>query len=67
MILTAKKAAIQDLLTLNGYMETVDELGNNGRSELKFFSFTSIVAATQNFSPNNKLGEGGFGPVYKVH
>ncbi|KAL1834368.1 hypothetical protein ACET3Z_004019 [Daucus carota] len=61
----AKKAAIQDLLTLNGYMETVDELGNNGRSELKFFSFTSIVAATGNFSPINKLGEGGFGPVYK--
>ncbi|CAH1427665.1 unnamed protein product [Lactuca virosa] len=24
-----------------------------------------IVKSTNNFSPNNKLGEGGFGPVYK--
>lgn len=29
------------------------------------FSFSSISAATNNFSPENKLGEGGFGPVYK--
>ncbi|KAL8157014.1 hypothetical protein AgCh_001932 [Apium graveolens] len=29
------------------------------------FSFSSISAATNNFSPVNKLGEGGFGPVYK--
>lgn len=35
-------------------------------SELKFFSFSSIVAATRNFSNENKLGQGGFGPVYKV-
>lgn len=34
--------------------------------ELQFFSFPSIVAATANFSTANKLGEGGFGPVYKV-
>ena len=25
-----------------------------------------IVKATQDFSQENKLGEGGFGPVYKV-
>ncbi|KAL8112915.1 hypothetical protein AgCh_020286 [Apium graveolens] len=32
---------------------------------LPHFSFSSISAATNNFSPENKLGEGGFGPVYK--
>lgn len=30
------------------------------------FDFNSIKVATNNFSSINKLGEGGFGPVYKV-
>ncbi|XP_021287440.1 receptor-like serine/threonine-protein kinase SD1-6 [Herrania umbratica] len=34
-------------------------------SKLPFFSFESVSAATDNFSVTNKLGEGGFGPVYK--
>jgi hypothetical protein len=34
--------------------------------ELPFFSLTTLANATNNFSSNNKLGEGGFGPVYKV-
>uniref|UniRef100_A0A2N9F471 Receptor-like serine/threonine-protein kinase n=1 Tax=Fagus sylvatica TaxID=28930 RepID=A0A2N9F471_FAGSY len=33
--------------------------------ELPFFSLTTLANATNNFSSNNKLGEGGFGPVYK--
>ncbi|KAL0015136.1 hypothetical protein SO802_002205 [Lithocarpus litseifolius] len=33
--------------------------------ELPFFDQATIEKATDNFSSNNKLGEGGFGPVYK--
>ncbi|XP_059457404.1 receptor-like serine/threonine-protein kinase SD1-7 isoform X2 [Corylus avellana] len=34
-------------------------------AELPLFSYESVLAATNNFSGVNKLGEGGFGPVYK--
>ncbi|XP_010247751.1 PREDICTED: G-type lectin S-receptor-like serine/threonine-protein kinase RKS1 [Nelumbo nucifera] len=34
-------------------------------SELSFFDLSVVVAATDNFSSSNKLGQGGFGPVYK--
>ena len=30
------------------------------------FSYAELKNATGDFSPSNKLGEGGFGPVYKV-
>ncbi|KAK1419913.1 hypothetical protein QVD17_29350 [Tagetes erecta] len=33
--------------------------------ELLQFGLSTLVKATNNFSINNKLGEGGFGPVYK--
>ncbi|KAK8608253.1 hypothetical protein V6N13_023680 [Hibiscus sabdariffa] len=32
---------------------------------LKTFSYSELKAATEDFSPSNKLGEGGFGSVYK--
>ena len=35
--------------------------------ELPLFQLSTITRATDNFSLNNKIGEGGFGPVYKVH
>lgn len=35
-------------------------------TELLSVSLRSILAATDDFSEENKLGEGGFGPVYKV-
>ncbi|XP_024030957.1 G-type lectin S-receptor-like serine/threonine-protein kinase At1g11410 isoform X1 [Morus notabilis] len=34
-------------------------------SELLFFDLNTIAAATDNFAIHNKLGEGGFGSVYK--
>ncbi|XP_071698920.1 G-type lectin S-receptor-like serine/threonine-protein kinase At4g27290 [Rutidosis leptorrhynchoides] len=33
--------------------------------DLPLFSFSLLLTATNNFSEENKLGEGGFGPVYK--
>uniref|UniRef100_A0A9I9CEU5 Receptor-like serine/threonine-protein kinase n=1 Tax=Cucumis melo TaxID=3656 RepID=A0A9I9CEU5_CUCME len=33
--------------------------------ELPLYDFTKIETATNNFSLSNKIGEGGFGPVYK--
>ncbi|XP_065877252.1 G-type lectin S-receptor-like serine/threonine-protein kinase RKS1 isoform X2 [Euphorbia lathyris] len=33
--------------------------------DILFFDFSIIVTATNNFSPTNKLGQGGFGIVYK--
>ncbi|CDY67906.1 BnaCnng56910D [Brassica napus] len=32
---------------------------------LDFFEMNTILTATNNFSPSNKLGQGGFGSVYK--
>ena len=34
--------------------------------ELPLLDLATIVKATNNFSNGNKVGEGGFGPVYKV-
>ncbi|XP_018730893.2 G-type lectin S-receptor-like serine/threonine-protein kinase At4g03230 isoform X1 [Eucalyptus grandis] len=34
--------------------------------EVPFFDFEIILQATNNFSDENKLGRGGFGPVYKA-
>lgn len=34
--------------------------------ELPLFHMATLTSATNNFSSSNILGEGGFGPVYKV-
>ncbi|KAD6453717.1 hypothetical protein E3N88_08423 [Mikania micrantha] len=39
--------------------------GGRKGSDLVVFSFADIVTATNDFTEVNKLGQGGFGPVYK--
>ena len=43
------------------------EEGDKEDVELPLFELKTIIQATDNFSRDNKLGEGGFGPVYKVN
>ena len=42
--------------------------GTNGKisEDLPYIDLGSLCVATKNFSDLNKLGQGGFGPVYKV-
>lgn len=51
------------ILPNNGSLSSNDEKGN---TELTSFDLSTIIAATNNFSVANKLGQGGFGVVYKV-
>ncbi|KAJ9545644.1 hypothetical protein OSB04_025351 [Centaurea solstitialis] len=49
------------------YMKRQDSIneGQKEDEELSSFSLSTIAKSTSNFSINNVLGEGGFGPVYK--
>nr|XP_016486233.1 PREDICTED: G-type lectin S-receptor-like serine/threonine-protein kinase B120 [Nicotiana tabacum] len=52
------------LNTEKGENDLINEEDEKG-IDIQFFSLESILAATDNFSEENKLGRGGFGPVYK--
>nr|GEX33988.1 G-type lectin S-receptor-like serine/threonine-protein kinase At4g27290 [Tanacetum cinerariifolium] len=48
-----------------GVLLNVGESHTAESMELPLFSFSTVAKATAIFSPDNKLGEGGFGAVYK--
>ena len=56
------------IMTENSELSDVNKRGDSRKQEVKMplFSFKSVSTATDNFSDANKLGEGGFGSVYKV-
>lgn len=58
---------LQELIASDSF-NNPDETGGERREghDLNFYSFGSIAASTNDFSDDNKLGQGGFGPVYKV-
>ncbi|PON85829.1 Protein kinase-like domain containing protein, partial [Trema orientale] len=55
-----------DLIQTIGSLRDTRQLSiKHDTSELPIFDFDTILAATNDFGPTNKLGQGGFGPVYK--
>ncbi|KAI8557688.1 hypothetical protein RHMOL_Rhmol04G0029300 [Rhododendron molle] len=52
----------------NTMMTEASKIQNSRKKEVDLprFNFASVSAATDKFSDANKLGEGGFGPVYKA-
>ncbi|KAF3524093.1 hypothetical protein F2Q69_00050605 [Brassica cretica] len=42
-----------------------DDIDRISAQEQKVFTFQALVSATKDFNPTHKLGEGGFGPVFK--
>ncbi|CAI0468018.1 unnamed protein product [Linum tenue] len=67
-----RKAARDRMDKLSFFFDTTNPEGSitekdsrRGNMDLPFFHLSEIAAATDNFSEANKLGEGGFGSVYK--
>ncbi|XP_050233661.1 cysteine-rich receptor-like protein kinase 43 [Mercurialis annua] len=68
-IMTKSKNFFQNLMkpffssSKEGQIE--EDLDRIAAQEQKLFAFDTLVSATKDFHPTHKLGEGGFGPVYK--
>ncbi|EEF34595.1 Serine/threonine-protein kinase PBS1, putative [Ricinus communis] len=45
--------------------QTEEDLDKIAAQEQKHFTFDTLASATKDFHPTHKLGEGGFGPVYR--
>ncbi|KAJ8446135.1 hypothetical protein Cgig2_000932 [Carnegiea gigantea] len=64
-VLWRRKAAKRKAKVRGGAGESGVNNSKNQASELPIFAFNVVAPATNFFSPANKLGEGGFRPVYK--
>ncbi|KAG5564140.1 hypothetical protein RHGRI_000357 [Rhododendron griersonianum] len=62
-VVTGRMGEGKELQSL--FKTTMASAGNANAPNLQLFRLTDLVEATNNFSFENKLGEGGYGPVYK--
>jgi len=51
---------------ISSWLLSLQKPGEQSHGNLRLFSSNELEIATQNFSSSNKIGEGGFGCVYKV-
>lgn len=51
---------------LSGEMELPSNIDKVKIEEVPLYKFAMLASATKNFDMSNRLGVGGFGPVYKV-
>ncbi|ONI12980.1 hypothetical protein PRUPE_4G195400 [Prunus persica] len=77
MIIAVSVAVVFSVVLLVGYylrhnrrkLKGETNMNNEGEPEedleLPLFDLPTVASATENFSSDNKLGEGGFGPVYR--
>ncbi|KAH9651208.1 Receptor-like serine/threonine-protein kinase SD1-8 [Citrus sinensis] len=67
VVIVISTAALSAVVIAGGYLvhKRRRNIVQNMDLELPLFELATIANATNNFSINNKLGEGGFGPVYK--
>ncbi|XP_028237797.1 G-type lectin S-receptor-like serine/threonine-protein kinase At4g27290 [Glycine soja] len=61
IIMILKKLGVARIIYRNHFKRKLRKEG----IDLSTFDFPIIARATENFATSNKLGEGGFGPVYK--
>ncbi|XP_062160662.1 cysteine-rich receptor-like protein kinase 25 isoform X2 [Alnus glutinosa] len=62
-IMLGNGEALPSIYFMGGSIHARDQ--DNSTGEMHYFDLSTMQAATNNFSDANKLGEGGFGPVYK--
>lgn len=63
---SGKAEAASDSESKEEQEQEEEEIKEITAQEQKQFPLETLVAATQDFRLERKLGEGGFGPVYKV-